>query len=39
MVSSAPDRFEVVAVVYDQPQLALLLSLLESEGIGVAPTL
>jgi hypothetical protein len=37
-VTSAPDRFEVVAVVYDQPQLALLLSLFESERIWVIPT-
>ena len=37
-MTSAPDRFEVVAIVYDQPQLALLLALFESEGIWVVPT-
>lgn len=31
------DRFETVACVYSQPQLALLLSRFEHEGIGVAP--
>jgi len=34
----AEDRFETVAFVYDQSQLALLLSLFESEGIWVVPT-
>ena len=37
-MTRAPDRFEVVAIVYDQPQLALLLALFESERIWVVPT-
>ena len=38
MSGLAEDRFETVAFVYDQSQLALLLSLFESQGIWIVPT-
>ena len=37
MTASAPDRFETIAYVYGQPELAVLLSLLENEDIWVVP--
>jgi hypothetical protein len=36
MSEAAPDRFEIVAYVYSQSDLALLLSLFENEGIHVS---
>ena len=32
-MTEAPDRFETVAYVYSQPELSILLSLLEDEGV------
>ncbi|HMG48209.1 MAG TPA: hypothetical protein VK614_12200 [Allosphingosinicella sp.] len=37
MTASDPDVFETIAYVYSQPELAVLLSLLEDEDIWVAP--
>lgn len=38
MATPAADRFETVAYVYSQTELALLLSLFETENIWVVPT-
>jgi hypothetical protein len=37
MTAPDPDRFETIAFVYGQPELAALLSLLEHEDIWVSP--